>query len=80
MKAYVIDGGGYLKVSKDDKSHQVTINSYGITTSPGYRAPEIFKGTNPKLDKANTKEYDSNLKINMKKAMSYTCGKLIEHI
>ena len=61
MKAYVIDGGGYLKISKDDKPHQVTINSYGITTTKEYAAPEIFKETNPKLDRKNQKEFDSNL-------------------
>ena len=56
------------------------ISSYNITTSPCCCAPEIDKKTNPKLDKDNTKEYVYNLKINMKKAISYSCGKLIEYI
>ena len=56
------------------------ITNYKIIFTKGYLAPEFFKETNPKLDKDNKKDYDPNLQINMKKSISYTCGKIIENI
>ena len=55
------------------------INKYSVTTSPVYRAPEMHKDTNPKLDDKN-KEYDPELNINIEKAISYTCGIIIDKI
>ncbi len=56
------------------------ISSHSVSLTQGQCAPEISKQTNPKLDKDNKKEYDVNLHINIKKALSYTCGKLIQDI
>ena len=58
----------------------MTINEYSTSTTEEYCAPEITRKKNPKLDKANTKEYDPNLKIDITKSLSYICGKLIYHI
>ena len=58
----------------------MNINSYNITTTRSYCAPELRQETNPKIDRDNEKEFDPNLKINIEKAMSFTCGKLIENI
>ena len=53
--------------------------NYERTITQGYCAPELSKKTNPKLDNKN-KEYDPKCKINIEKALSYTCGMLIDHI
>ena len=55
------------------------IGKYSYTTSPDYRAPEIHKCTNPKLDPKH-KEFDPELNVNIEKAISYTCGIMIDKI
>ena len=52
----------------------MTINKYNTSTTEDYCAPEITKNKNPKLDKNNIKEYDSDLKIDITKSLSYICG------
>ena len=55
------------------------IGKYSYTTSADYRAPEIHKSTNPKLDPKN-KDFDPEIYINIEKSMSYTCGIMIDKI
>ena len=56
------------------------INNYGTyIITPYYCAPEINIDKNYKLDKKK-QEYDPNLKIDIEKSLSYTCGKILEDV